>query len=218
MRTNLIRLMARAAAISVLALVLAVSVVRAQQEGPRSGRARATAPTGAEIEAAVTGAEFEMGQICRLANVDLQNNRCIDRTVAVEESVTVATVALRPLARRKKLTLRELEAGQVIGVLETTVAGPETGLPAGRYHLYLAKVGERWRLYAEAGGEIVREASRISLQEAAEAPSAPTLLDRGLGWLVGLEGTEDEPYIGRRPRGGRQPVTSTRRLSLEFYF
>ncbi len=59
----------------------------------------------------------------------------------------------------------ELEDGQVIGVLENEVGGDETGLPPGKYNLFLAKVGNDWHTYAESGGRIVAEAARVKVEK-----------------------------------------------------
>ena len=58
----------------------------------------------------------------------------------------------------------ELEEGQVIGVLENEVEGDETGLPPGKYNLFLANVGGNWKVYAESGGEIKKEAARVKVE------------------------------------------------------
>ena len=48
------------------------------------------------------------------------------------------------------------------GVLENGAAGDETGLPPGRYNLFVTNVEGQWKGYAEVGGRIVREAIRVS--------------------------------------------------------
>ena len=48
------------------------------------------------------------------------------------------------------------------GVLENGAEGDETGLPPGRYNLFVTNVEGQWKGYAEAGGRIVREAIRVS--------------------------------------------------------
>jgi hypothetical protein len=62
-------------------------------------------------------------------------------------------------------SLDELEAGQVFGVLETELTGEETTLPAGKHNLFVSKVEGQWRVYAEAGGQIVAVAARVSVTE-----------------------------------------------------
>ena len=58
----------------------------------------------------------------------------------------------------------ELEEGQVIGVLENELEGDETGLPPGKYNLFLANVEGNWKVYAESGGEIKKEAARVKVE------------------------------------------------------
>lgn len=62
-------------------------------------------------------------------------------------------------------SLDELEAGQIIGVLETELGGDETTLPPGKHNLFISKVEGAWRVHAESGGQIVSEAARVSVVE-----------------------------------------------------
>lgn len=62
-------------------------------------------------------------------------------------------------------SLDELESGQVIGVLETELAGDETPLPQGTHNMFISRVGGTWRVQAESGGQIVAEAARVSVTE-----------------------------------------------------
>lgn len=73
----------------------------------------------------------------------------------------------------------ELKAGQIIGVMENGAAGDETGLPRGRYNLFVAYVDGQWRGYAESGGKIVSPAIRTSIVESPAEdydPPQPRLL------------------------------------------
>jgi len=76
----------------------------------------------------------------------------------------------------------DAEAGQVIGVLETEAAGDETGLPPGKYNVFAAKVGDQWRAYAEAGGEIVKEAVNVRMERSKERPTSLKPEFREKGW------------------------------------
>src|SRR5207237_8262705 len=58
-------------------------------------------------------------------------------------------------------SMTDLEDGQFIGVLETDIASDKTGLAAGKYDLFLAKVGNAWHVYAEAGGKNAGEAYSV---------------------------------------------------------
>lgn len=62
-------------------------------------------------------------------------------------------------------SLADLEAGQVIGVLETELAGDETTLPPGTHNMFLSNVDGKWSVHAESGGQIVAEAARVSVTE-----------------------------------------------------
>ena len=58
----------------------------------------------------------------------------------------------------------ELEQGQVIGLLETEVDKETAGLPPGRYHVFMAKVGDRWQVLAESGGVVAAEAQDVEFE------------------------------------------------------
>jgi hypothetical protein len=75
-------------------------------------------------------------------------------------------------------SLDELKAGQVIGILENDAAGDETGLPPGRYNLFVAFVDGQWRGYAEAGGKIISPAVRTRIANAG-AGKTPTFQQNG---------------------------------------
>lgn len=67
--------------------------------------------------------------------------------------------------------LKDLEEGQVVGVLDTDLAGDETDLPAGRYNLFLRR-GEdgEWEAVAERDGRIVSKAARVTVSVEKEPP------------------------------------------------
>lgn len=62
-------------------------------------------------------------------------------------------------------SLAELESGQVVGMLETELAGDETTLPPGTHNMFISKVDGTWRVHAESGGRIVAEAAHVSVTE-----------------------------------------------------
>jgi len=71
---------------------------------------------------------------------------------------------------RKK---EELEEGQVVGVLDTELAGDETDLPPGKYNLFLRKSeDDEWEAVAEAEGRIVSKAARVTVRFEKERPGA----------------------------------------------
>lgn len=60
-----------------------------------------------------------------------------------------------------------LADGQALGLLETELEGEESNLPAGKFNLLIANVNDEWKGYAEAEGEIVAEAFRVSVEQRA---------------------------------------------------
>lgn len=86
-------------------------------------------------------------------------------------------------------TEADLEDGQVVGVLETEVAGDETGLPPGKYHIFVAKVGDVWHAYAESGGTIAAEAKRVRVERTKEKPTKKADI-RLQGWCTELCDTQ----------------------------
>ena len=76
----------------------------------------------------------------------------------------------------------DLAAGQVIGVLENDVAGDETGLPAGRYNLFAAQLADGWHVWAESGGELVKEALRVKVERRPGPPADKRPRFRAVGW------------------------------------
>src|SRR5688572_13416353 len=75
----------------------------------------------------------------------------------------------------------DLAAGQMIGVLENDVEGDETGLPAGRYNVFAAQLADGWHVYAESGGQIVREALRVTVTRRPGATTEKPRI-RPVGW------------------------------------
>lgn len=68
-------------------------------------------------------------------------------------------------------SLEDLEKGQVIGVLDTDLAGDETDLPPGKYNVYVRKGQDgTWEAVAERGGEIVSKAARVEVRTHKEHP------------------------------------------------
>jgi hypothetical protein len=144
---------------AVALLVVAPSLAAAQRRAP----ARRPAPTGQEISAAARRYRL----LSELASTDSLQGRQIRYTPAE---------ALDSLA---------LESGVLLGVLENELAGDETGLPPGRYNIFLALVDGKPRVYAESGGRIVVEALRVSVTpqpNAAAGRHRPRFIARGWGY------------------------------------
>ena len=65
-------------------------------------------------------------------------------------------------------SLEEAAQGHLLGVLETEIAGGETGLPPGRYAIFAKNVGGEWEAFAEANGGIVKQALQVIAEDADE--------------------------------------------------
>jgi hypothetical protein len=78
----------------------------------------------------------------------------------------------------------EVESGQVIGVLETEIEGDESGLPPGKYNLYLKKVGGAWKVYAESGGKVVGQAARVEVKPHGKASGEVLPRFEPEGWCI----------------------------------
>jgi len=106
---------------------------------------RTRPPTGAEIAAAATKGRLEK----RKSVTGHKNGKRVHFTGAAFDSME---------------SIEDLETGQFVGVLETEAAGDESGLPPGTYNLHLARVEGKWRLFAEADGEVAGEAVRVEVE------------------------------------------------------
>ncbi|MCI0433094.1 MAG: hypothetical protein L0271_05510 [Gemmatimonadetes bacterium] len=94
-----------------------------------------------------------------------------------------------------------LEAGAFLGVLENGAAGDETGLPPGKYNVYVAQVGGQWRGYAESGGQIVRQAIRVTATPGqAGAGAKPTFTEKGWCFVVYRDATYEDFVMGKWDR------------------
>ena len=148
------------AAITAALLIIVAGTWAAAQRG-NAPKPRTTAPTGSEIAAAA-----------RAARLDTAN-------------VATATMFGKPF----KFTPAQLPAkadkpddgkGDFLGVLENGAVGDETGLPPGKYNLFVADVNGQLKGYAEANGRIVKEAIRVS--SAPGAKGRPQFIEKG--WSV----------------------------------
>jgi hypothetical protein len=65
------------------------------------------------------------------------------------------------------------------------LAGSTTNLPPGKYQIYLAKVDNKWRAFAESGGKIVAESSDVQVTVINDAkPEKPTIGDFSISFSV----------------------------------
>jgi hypothetical protein len=97
--------------------------------------------------------------------------------------------------KKSKLTLaqlddvnspEDLEEGQFIGELDTEVPGDRAGLPPGKYNMFIAKVGDEWKVYAESGGEIAAEAVNVTERGDAPDDEKPKFREGSFCWWVWL--------------------------------
>ena len=84
---------------------------------------------------------------------------------------------------------KDLEAGHVVGHLDTEAAGDESGLPPGKYNLLLAKEGGKWVVHAESGGQVVGQAKDVKVDKKAVGkgqkggrPDKPKFGEKGWYW------------------------------------
>lgn len=82
--------------------------------------------------------------------------------------------------------IEDLEEGQAIGLLETEIEGDRAGLPAGTYNVFIAKVGDDWKVYAEANGQVVAEAASVTQRNDRPADDRPQFSEGSFCWWVWL--------------------------------
>ena len=153
----------KAGVIAGLLMIVATGTWAAGQRGEAT-KSRTTPPSGAEIAAAARAARLDTG------------------------NVGTATMFGKPF----KFTPAQLPTkadkpddgkGQFVGVLENGAIGDETGLPPGKYNLYVATVNGQLKGYAEANGQIVKEAIRVTSTPAATgAKERPKFNEKG--WTI----------------------------------
>ena len=161
-----------------LLMVVATGTGSAGQRGEAS-KSRTTAPNGAEIAAAARAGGLDTG------------------------NTATATMFGKPF----KFTPAQIPArtdkpgdgkGDFLGVLENGAAGDETGLPAGKYNLYVADVNGQLKGYAEANGQIVKEAIRASSTPAPEgAKGRPQFIEKGWSVRVYVCSGYASPFSGK---------------------
>ena len=154
------------AAVVLATLAVALWVPRAL--GAQRG-ARAEKPTGAEI-----------AMKARAARLDRAN---VGQGQFQGKQITFTPAVLPPRS--------DLGSGQVIGVLENAVDGDETGLPAGKYNVFAARLADGWHVYAESGGQIVKEALNVQVARRAGQPAEKRPRIRAKGWGVDVDYSRD---------------------------
>lgn len=149
------------------AMMLAASEPAAAQRGPRAAN-----PTGAEIAMKARSAR-------------------LDRASAGQGQFQGQPIIFTPAALAPRA---DLAAGQVIGTLENSVAGDETGLPPGKYNVFAARLADGWHVYAESGGQIVKEALNVRIVRRPGQPADKRPRIRPKGWGVDIDYTPDRTF------------------------
>jgi hypothetical protein len=172
-----------------LLMIVATGTWAAGQRG-EAPKSRTTPPSGAEIAAAARAARLDTG------------------------NVGTATMFGKPF----KFTPAQIptkadplsdDKGQFLGVLENGAVGDETGLPPGKYNLYSANVNGQLKGYAEANGQIVREAIRVTSTPAQEgAKGRPQFNEKGWWVLV--------YWCGLVPWANADPLASCKWVKVYF--
>jgi hypothetical protein len=157
MRSTSLRSATSAVFVVIAASLLSTVMAYAQ------GTTRKAAPTGQEIAQKAKATK-------------------LDRAHATVAELKGKKIVFTPADLHQVKHPTELEAGRVIGTLETEAVGDETGLPPGNYHVFVAKVGDQWHAYAEAGGVVVKEAVRVRMERAKDRPLNPKPEFREEGW------------------------------------
>jgi hypothetical protein len=104
--------------------------------------ARKEKPTGAEIAEKAKGMKLDKDKSCQAQ----RRGKDLRFTMADLSQVTSEA---------------DLERGVVVGQLVSEFDGDETDLKAGTYSLFVAKVGDKWEMYAESGGQVKAAAKRV---------------------------------------------------------
>jgi hypothetical protein len=75
------------------------------------------------------------------------------------------------------LKMRDFSRGTVIGMLDIDRKGEGTGLPAGKYHVYVKQIRGDWATFYEKDGNIVKDAVGVHFYE--EGQREPKFKDDG---------------------------------------
>lgn len=153
-----------------MAIATGTWVAAQRGEGPKS---RTTPPNGSEIAAAARAARLDPGNV---------------GTATMFGKPFKFTPAQAPAKTDKP------DAGKdgFLGVLENGAIGDETGLPPGKYNLYFANVNGQLKGYAEANGQIVKEAIRVTSTPAPDgAKGRPQFIEKG--WSIRVPKCQGTP-------------------------
>src|SRR5436853_2608007 len=117
-------------------------------------------PSGNDIADEAGRAKFDKGR----AVEKKYKNGDIIRFVPVERSKSSDTVS-------------DFAQGAVLGILDIDRKGDQTGLPAGKYHVYVKQVKNDWMSFYEKDGHIVKDAVGVHYLDPGE--SEPKCKDNG---------------------------------------
>jgi hypothetical protein len=97
-------------------------------------------PSGSDIADEAAKAKFEKG-------------RAIEKKYKNGDIVRFV-----PADRGKNDSVGDFARGAVLGILDIDRKGDQTGLPAGKYHVYVKQVKNDWMSFYEKDGHIVKDA------------------------------------------------------------
>jgi hypothetical protein len=75
------------------------------------------------------------------------------------------------------LKMRDFSRGTVVGLLDIDRKGEATGLPAGKYHVYVKLIKDQWTTFYEKNGDITKDAVGVHFYE--EGHKEPRFKDGG---------------------------------------
>jgi len=147
-------------------LMVVVTATWAAGQRPEAPKSRTTAPSGAEIAAAARAARLDTGN-------------------AATATMFGKPFKFTPAQLPTKADKPDDGKGNFLGVLENGAVGDETGLPPGKYNLFFATVNGQPKGYAEANGQIVKEAIRATSTPAQEGGKGrPQFNEKG--WWINV--------------------------------
>jgi hypothetical protein len=129
--------------------------------------ARDKAPTGKEVRDKANAAKLDSGK-------------------AASGRKDGKTSKLTPARLDHVKRIEDLEDGQFIGVVDTEIEGDKSGLPPGKYNMFIAKVGGDWQVYAEADGDIVAQAARVVERPDTDPDMKPEFREGSFCWWMWL--------------------------------
>jgi hypothetical protein len=158
----------RSKSLALLGTAMAVWVVVAPGSASAQGNGHGQAPSGHQIAEKAKATKF-------------------DRARATTAKVQGKNVTVIPADADQLTSESEAKAGQVIGQLDTEVTGDETGLPPGKYNLYAEEREDGWHVYAESGGQVVKEGLRARADKTKDPASRngkPEITEPG--WCISI--------------------------------